>query len=119
MACAIVQPRSGIFPKNASGLEGVVASRGAFGSGFIFEPTIRPSTAGIEARIQRRTLPAVGCAVLLAIFISFGVKLDVESTLRCQPTEHRRKNDTFNLRKFEREMKCIVNASLLELLESS
>jgi hypothetical protein len=43
MACAIVQPRIGIFPKNASGLEGVVASRGAFGSGFIFEPMIECS----------------------------------------------------------------------------
>jgi hypothetical protein len=39
MACAIVQPRIGIFPKNASGLEGEVASSGALGSGFIFEPT--------------------------------------------------------------------------------
>jgi hypothetical protein len=29
--------------------------------------TSRPSTAGREARIQRRTFPAVGCAVLLAV----------------------------------------------------
>ena len=33
----------------------------------IFCTTSRPSTAGMEARIQTGTLPAVGCAVLLGI----------------------------------------------------
>jgi hypothetical protein len=32
---------------------------------FILWLTSRPSTAEMEARIQRRTLPAVGCAGLL------------------------------------------------------
>jgi len=35
-----------------------------------FRPTYRPSTAGMEARIQRRTLPAVGCAGLLCFLLS-------------------------------------------------
>jgi hypothetical protein len=35
---------------------------------FIIWLTSRPSTAEMEGRIQRRTLPAVGCADLLGFF---------------------------------------------------
>ena len=40
------------------------------GTSLILCRTSRPSTAGMEALIQRRTLPAVGCAVLLASLFS-------------------------------------------------
>jgi hypothetical protein len=39
---------------------------------FISWRTSRPSTAGREARIERRTLPAVGCADLLCSWLIAG-----------------------------------------------
>jgi hypothetical protein len=66
MACAIAQPRSGIFPKNASGLDGVVASRGALESGFIFEPTLDVEVLADQAPIQLDTLSPVASHDLFA-----------------------------------------------------
>ncbi len=41
---------------------GAALLKGMIGSKHFLRATNRPSTAGMEARIQRRTSPAVGCA---------------------------------------------------------
>jgi len=79
------------------------------------EPPGAEPHAGWCGRGGRRN-PAI--PTRLGFFILRGVKFKVETALGSQSGKLRGKNDSFALRKSEREMECVISTSFVELLES-